>query len=166
MARERVHGAVEAHQVGIQVARGPPAGPAEPRRIDVIGPLLERTDAHAGAPGQQLQQVAAGFEATGKYSVVETGSGKGVYTFAGADAGRELLFFYAYTDTGDGETMLVTNQLQGYGPVFELYLMMPYQGANGLHLFNCRSSKMSAPRDRKSTRLNSSHLGISYAVFC
>src|ERR1035438_7997271 len=23
-----------------------------------------------------------------------------------------------------------------------------------------------APRDRKSTRLNSSHLGISYAVFC
>jgi hypothetical protein len=98
--------------------------------------------------GQQLQQVAAGFEATGKYSVVETGSGKGVYTFAGADAGRELLFFYAYTDTGDGETMLVTNQLQGYGPVFELYLMMPYQGANGLHLFNCRSSKMSAPLKR------------------
>src|SRR5882724_1751007 len=25
---------------------------------------------------------------------------------------------------------------------------------------------MSAPADRKSTRLNSSHLGISYAVFC
>src|SRR5262245_66337221 len=24
----------------------------------------------------------------------------------------------------------------------------------------------SSPRDRKSTRLNSSHLGISYAVFC
>src|ERR1039458_5180064 len=27
-------------------------------------------------------------------------------------------------------------------------------------------SCQSAPRDRKSTRLNSSHLGISYAVFC
>src|SRR5438045_6568746 len=25
---------------------------------------------------------------------------------------------------------------------------------------------VSGPRDRKSTRLNSSHLGISYAVFC
>src|SRR5262245_63943048 len=27
-------------------------------------------------------------------------------------------------------------------------------------------SAASSPRDRKSTRLNSSHLGISYAVFC
>src|ERR1035438_10773306 len=29
-----------------------------------------------------------------------------------------------------------------------------------------RRSQESALRDRKSTRLNSSHLGISYAVFC
>src|ERR1039458_10641147 len=29
-----------------------------------------------------------------------------------------------------------------------------------------RVSQMPAHRDRKSTRLNSSHLGISYAVFC
>src|SRR5947199_8051276 len=29
-----------------------------------------------------------------------------------------------------------------------------------------RSDVRSAPGDRKSTRLNSSHLGISYAVFC
>src|SRR5436853_5933613 len=28
------------------------------------------------------------------------------------------------------------------------------------------SGEISADRDRKSTRLNSSHLGISYAVFC
>src|SRR5258705_9428344 len=28
------------------------------------------------------------------------------------------------------------------------------------------SSSMTEPIDRKSTRLNSSHLGISYAVFC
>src|SRR5215831_15012031 len=27
-------------------------------------------------------------------------------------------------------------------------------------------ARAAAPRDRKSTRLNSSHLGISYAVFC
>src|SRR5256885_3683218 len=32
---------------------------------------------------------------------------------------------------------------------------------------NCRrTSSMIAPADRKSTRLNSSHLVISYAVFC
>src|SRR5258705_2955827 len=29
-----------------------------------------------------------------------------------------------------------------------------------------RMARCSSPRDRKSTRLNSSHLGISYAVFC
>src|SRR5437868_9352523 len=33
----------------------------------------------------------------------------------------------------------------------------PYESANNLH---------SAQRDRKSTRLNSSHVSISYAVFC
>src|SRR5438045_4625443 len=29
-----------------------------------------------------------------------------------------------------------------------------------------RGAAAGSPRDRKSTRLNSSHLGISYAVFC
>src|SRR3989454_12132173 len=32
--------------------------------------------------------------------------------------------------------------------------------------FEYKDLKLSAPRDRKSTRLNSSHLVISYAVFC
>src|SRR5256885_12382922 len=31
---------------------------------------------------------------------------------------------------------------------------------------NCRRRKLSLSEDRKSTRLNSSHLVISYAVFC
>lgn len=97
------------------------------------------------ANGLQLQQVASGDEALGAYSVDEA---TGIYTFADADVGAALLFFYSYLDTSDGQTMLVVNELQGYGPVFELYLMMPYQGANGLHLFNCRSSKMSAPLKR------------------
>src|SRR5258705_8724455 len=34
-------------------------------------------------------------------------------------------------------------------------------GASGAH-----PERRALPRDRKSTRLNSSHLGISYAVFC
>src|ERR1035441_10445806 len=37
-----------------------------------------------------------------------------------------------------------------------------YLKANGRNA----SSLLAAYRDRKSTRLNSSHLGISYAVFC
>src|SRR5947199_3727179 len=32
--------------------------------------------------------------------------------------------------------------------------------------FDCESPASKSTRDRKSTRLNSSHLGISYAVFC
>src|SRR5262245_62263762 len=32
--------------------------------------------------------------------------------------------------------------------------------------FCCRNPDRTNARDRKSTRLNSSHLGISYAVFC
>jgi hypothetical protein len=42
----------------------------------------------------------------------------------------------------------VTNRIQGYGPVFEMYLNQPYQGTNGLHLRACRASKMSAPMKR------------------
>jgi hypothetical protein len=132
--------------------------PGEANTVPAISPYTVSVSNHTtfindlgvryAATGQQLQQVLAGAEAAGKYSVVEAGAGKGVYTFAVADAGAALLFFYAYTDSTDGETMLVINQLQGYGPVFELYLAMPYQGANGLHLFNCRSSKMSAPLKR------------------
>src|SRR5437899_6378575 len=34
------------------------------------------------------------------------------------------------------------------------------------HLHDRHLEKSSVARDRKSTRLNSSHLGISYAVFC
>src|SRR5437899_7402179 len=35
-----------------------------------------------------------------------------------------------------------------------------------LPVATCASSRRLATLDRKSTRLNSSHLGISYAVFC
>jgi hypothetical protein len=41
------------HQAGRFSHGGPPAGPAEPRGVDVIGAFIERADAHAGAPGQQ-----------------------------------------------------------------------------------------------------------------
>src|SRR5258705_9434532 len=43
-----------------------------------------------------------------------------------------------------------------------------YVANDGDRCYWCKSSLMDAltPQDRKSTRLNSSHLGISYAVFC
>src|SRR5437899_6167906 len=44
-------------------------------------------------------------------------------------------------------------------PIYEL------KTAFSLHAWLC-AEHVKALRDRKSTRLNSSHLGISYAVFC
>src|SRR6266496_3938410 len=41
------------------------------------------------------------------------------------------------------------------------------RGARGkVEVHVCRVADVSKPRDRKSTRLNSSHVEISYAVFC
>src|ERR1035441_882789 len=44
------------------------------------------------------------------------------------------------------------------------YLRSVYHGENGLRIL--KELARSYLTDRKSTRLNSSHLGISYAVFC
>ncbi len=96
------------------------------------------------ANGKPFEKVTAGSEAAGKYSVDE---GTGVYTFDAGDADADVLITYVCSDTG-GRTLTVTNHIQGYGPVFELYLTQSYQGNNGLHLFACRASKMSAPMKR------------------
>src|SRR5437870_10657450 len=39
-------------------------------------------------------------------------------------------------------------------------------GAFAVALLESRAGRKDPPRDRKSTRLNSSHVAISYAVFC
>src|SRR2546430_4893816 len=42
-----------------------------------------------------------------------------------------------------------------------------YDGPNGtLNVGTCKGGKRTCVKDRKSTRLNSSHSQISYAVFC
>jgi hypothetical protein len=91
-----------------------------------------------------LQVVDPGSEDAGKYSVDED---TGIYTFAAADADRVVLISYVY-DTNEGRTMQVENHIQGYGPVFEMFLLQPYQGHNALWLARCRASKMSAPMKR------------------
>jgi hypothetical protein len=97
------------------------------------------------ANGKPLQEVTAGNEALGKYSY---NANNGLYTFAANDNNTAMLFSYSYSDANNGKTLTVTNQLLGYGPVFELWLSMPYQGHNGMHLFACRASKMGAPMKR------------------
>lgn len=94
------------------------------------------------AATQQAFTRVTGTPDVGEYSV-----SAGVYTFAAADTGVAVLVSYEYTITS-GTTLTVTNRIQGYGPVFEMYLAQPYQGNNGLHLRACRASKMSAPMKR------------------
>src|SRR5262245_23970429 len=45
-------------------------------------------------------------------------------------------------------------------------LQLAIQWSRHFHLPSCFTPEWMLSRDRKSTRLNSSHLGISYAVFC
>ena len=90
---------------------------------------------------------------TGTYAVNIT---SGQYTFAPGDEGLGVLISYTYRAVGlGGLTLTVSNELQGYGPVFELYLFEPYQGQNGMHLYACRSSKLTQPRKRDGYRIDS-----------
>src|SRR5699024_12578774 len=50
-----------------------------------------------------------------------------------------------------------------YGPRLNDDIGRSKNGANGRRI---DSSGTNSPKDRKSTRLNSSHVSISYAVFC
>src|SRR3712207_8896142 len=46
------------------------------------------------------------------------------------------------------------------------YALEPYLDKQELQPIRTPTEVLEAPRDRKSTRLNSSHANISYAVFC
>lgn len=98
-----------------------------------------------GATGAPLTKVASG-PTTGQYSVVPA---TGIYTFAAADTGNTVLISYTYTLAAVGTTLTVNNQLQGYGPQFEMWLSEPYAGTgNGMHLYACKAGKLNAPRKR------------------
>jgi hypothetical protein len=97
--------------------------------------------------GSGALQPVASDPAAGEYTVAH-----GLYGFASGDVGNGILISYEYvTPSGaanQGVTLTVNNHLQGYGPTFELFLVMPYMGNNCLHLHRCRASKMSAPMKR------------------
>ncbi|MDE2105695.1 MAG: hypothetical protein KGL39_51180 [Patescibacteria group bacterium] len=98
------------------------------------------------ATGQPLKRVPSS-PSTGQYSV-----SSGVYTFNSGDNGTIAQIYFVYT-LATGQTLTVHNQLQGYGPVFECYLAMPFQGnfgfgSNGIHLYQCRFAKTSFPLKR------------------
>src|SRR3712207_6913830 len=67
---------------------------------------------------------------------------------------------------GDGRTVTVLEELEaGFEELaVTLYQAVPKGGR--MDLVVEKATEAGATRDRKSTRLNSSHANISYAVFC
>src|SRR6266850_3937445 len=65
-----------------------------------------------------------------------------------------ILFFF-FNDTATTEIYTLS-----------LHDALPISGTGGSRTWPSSSARPPPPRDRKSTRLNSSHLVISYAVFC
>src|SRR2546421_2340329 len=64
------------------------------------------------------------------------------------------------TTSGEGEKKLSNRQRAAVAP----YRRLEPEGAAGIG--HVRAADLTRVRDRKSTRLNSSHDQISYAVFC
>src|SRR5690349_23339080 len=74
-----------------------------------------------------------------------------------------FFFFFFFNDTAPTE--IYTLSLHDALPIFRSAASTP--GAIDLKMGSSRSTAASGPPiDRKSTRLNSSHVEISYAVFC
>src|SRR5215813_14935616 len=72
-----------------------------------------------------------------------------------------FFFFFFFNDTATTE--IYTLSLHDALPTWS---WTPSRTSNGTWPTNCRPSSSLSRTDRKSTRLNSSHVRISYAVFC
>lgn len=93
------------------------------------------------ATGIQLSRVATA-PIAGQYSV----SALGVYTFASADAGKNVLINYEYTSSSTGQIFTINNQMMGAAPFFTVGLQSSYQGQTlALKLNSCTSSDLSLP---------------------
>lgn len=95
------------------------------------------------ATGLPLQRVASA-PALGQYSVVETGAGKGTYTFNVADTGA-MKFCYLYTST-TGSTINMANALMGTQPQLTMFLHQKFNGKQtNLKLFSVSFNKLTWP---------------------
>ena len=87
-----------------------------------------------------LKQVSSG-PTLGQYAV----SG-GVYTFAAADAGANVLISYTYTNASGGESIAVNSQLVGPSVTFSANLFASDPGTGkqfSVLLYNCVAEKLS-----------------------
>src|SRR6266480_5508971 len=83
---------------------------------------------------------------------------------------QDLLFrgdlFFFFNDTATTE--IYTLSLHDALPIYHRPMAHPHHLADlrGAHVLDVGEDQALAVVDRKSTRLNSSHMSISYAVFC
>lgn len=90
------------------------------------------------ATGLAFVRVASA-PAVGQYTVAA-----GVYTFAAADASKNVLIDYSYTVAASGSTITLTNQLLGTTPSFQLVLPLKYGGKQlFMKFYKAFSSKIS-----------------------
>lgn len=122
--------------------------PATPFKVTVTDAAtfdadLGVTYVATGLPGQQ---VAGGAEAAGKYSVVQTGGGKGVYTFAAADTLLQVRITYSKTVAAAQQTLAVVNTQIGTTPTFQLdyytNLNQPSKKPFIVRVFGCIAAKI------------------------
>jgi hypothetical protein len=98
--------------------------------------------------GKAFTKVASG-PTVGQYSVVIA---TGVYTFAAADEGVAVTISYSFTLSAAGATYQVNNQVLGWGPQVEMFLVDTYQPVSGIfsviHLYAAKVSKVSIGNKR------------------
>lgn len=118
----------KAPAAGIKAAvfDSPGTVPATPYQLTVTPPSSGTFVADLGVvnadTGVQLTRVASS-PATGEYSV-----SAGVYTFASAEEGDDVLISYEYSASAGGKVWTMTNETMGYTPAFTLLLQNGYLG--------------------------------------
>lgn len=87
--------------------------------------------------GVVYSRVAAASEVSGvSYSVVETGTNKGKYTFNSSDAASTMALSYYYTNTSAGELVTMSNQLQGQTGAFQAIHVLPWGSEQDMYVLN------------------------------
>jgi hypothetical protein len=111
------------------------------------------------ATGNIMSCVAAGSEVAAKaYSVAA-----GVYTFAAGDEGVSKQISYGYSNATAGETVTLTNQLQGQTGAFKATHVLPWGAEQDMFVLNnCISS--SGGMSAKSSGFGTSTLEYTAAV--
>ena len=97
--------------------------PATPYHITVANGSTWTVDLGVmdASTGKVYTRVASA-PATGQYSVASGG----IYTFAAADTGNNVLISYLYTIASSGEKLTLTNAFQGPAGSFTAVMVFPY----------------------------------------